>query len=275
MLTHMVTGGAGVQLHVVEAGNRAGRPLVLIHGFSQCWLAWRRQLCSELAQDYRLLALDLRGHGQSETPRDGYDDTRLWAADLNAVIQTLHLEQPVLCGWSYGPLVMLDYLRHYGADAVGGLVFVNGITKLGSEAALEVISPAFLELVPGLFATDVEDSLRSLEGLLRLCFVEPPAADELYQALGYNVRVPPFVRQALFSRLVDNDDLLPALRTPTLLVHGAQDAIVLPAAVEQHRARLAHAQVCVMPNAGHAPFWDDAATFNSHLATFCASLAGR
>ena len=54
--------------------------------------------------------------------------------------------------------------------------------------------------------------------------------------LGYNVSVPPSVRQALLSRSFDNDDLLPTIRTPVLIMHGAADAIVDPAAVDQHQA---------------------------------------
>lgn len=50
-----VTGGGGVQLHVLQGGNRAGRPIVFIHGFSQCWLSWSRQMHSDLANEFRLL----------------------------------------------------------------------------------------------------------------------------------------------------------------------------------------------------------------------------
>ena len=78
MKTHRVTGGAGVQLHVVETGNPGGRPILFLHGVSQCWLTWSRQMNSELADDYRLVAMDLRGHGLSEKPREGYTDSRIW-----------------------------------------------------------------------------------------------------------------------------------------------------------------------------------------------------
>jgi pimeloyl-ACP methyl ester carboxylesterase len=90
--------------------------------------------------------------------------------------------------------------------------------------------------------------------------------------LGYNVSVPPYVRQALFSRSFDNDDLLPSIRKPVLITHGADDAIVKPAAVDQHKAGLTHAQIQMMTNVGHAPFWDDAATFNRRLRVFAESL---
>ena len=272
MKTQTVRGGGGVQLHVVEAGNARGRPILFIHGFSQCWLAWRRQLTSELSEDHRLVAVDLRGHGLSEKRTNGYDDSRLWADDIDSVIRTLHLEQPILCGWSYG-LVALDYIRHYGDNAIGGLQLVGAITKIGTEDAMSVITPAFLSLVPGFFATNVDESVRSLESLLRMCFPQEPSTEDLYLMLGYNVSVPPYVRQALFSRSVDNDDVLVRIRKPVLLTHGADDAIVKPAVVDRHKALVSHAHVDIMPNTGHAPFWDQATTFNRRLHDFAASVS--
>lgn len=272
MKKHRITGGGGVHLHVVEAGNPEGRPIVFLHGFSQCWLAWSRQLCSDLAQDFRLVALDLRGHGLSDKPREGYADSHLWAEDINAVIGALSLDRPVLCGWSYGPLVILDYLRHYGEGRIGGIHIVGGVTKLGNEAAMAVLAPEFLGLVPGCLAPDAEESVASLAALVRLFFVREPAEEELYQMLGYTVSVPPHVRQALFSRTLDNDDLLPRLRRPVLITHGAEDAIVKTAVVEQHKAGLPHAQVDLMAHVGHAPFWEDAARFNGRLREFCTGL---
>ena len=140
MKHHIITGGGGCQLHLVETGNPEGRPILFIHGFSQCWMAWSRQLNSDLARNHRLIAMDLRGHGKSDKPREGYDNSRLWADDIASVIRELDLERPVLSGWSYGPLVILDYIRHYGQDSIGGIQFVSAISKLGSEAAMSVIS---------------------------------------------------------------------------------------------------------------------------------------
>src|SRR5437867_3252384 len=191
MKSHRIIGGGGTQIHLVETGNPNCRPILFIHGFSQCWLAWRRQLHSGLIDEYRLVAMDLRGHGLSDKPREGYTDSRLWADDVNAAIQALRLDHPILCGWSYGPLVILDYIRHYGEENISGVNFVGGVTKLGSDEATMVLTPEFLSLVPGFFATDVEESVRSLESLLRMCFVQTPSAEDLHLMLGYNVSVPP------------------------------------------------------------------------------------
>ena len=268
MKTHKITGGGSTGLHLSETGNPRGRPILFIHGFSQCGLAWSRQMNSDLAEDHRLVAMDMRGHGLSDKPREGYAESRLWADDVNAVIQTLRLDRPVLCGWSYGSLVILDYVRHYGEDAISGLSIVGGITKLGTEQAMSVITPEFLSLVPGFFSTDAEESVTSLRSLLGMCLAQEPTAEELYLMLGYNVAVPPYVRKALFYRSFDNEDLLPKIRKPVLIVHGAEDAVVKPAAADQHKAAIAHAQVRMMAKVGHAPFWDDAATFNRDLREF-------
>ena len=178
----------------------------------------------------------------------------------------------MLSGWSYGPLVFLDYIRHYGEEQIGGLQFVGGVTKLGSPEAMSVLTPEFLNLVPQFLSTDAETTARGLEGLLRLCFARKPSPTELYLMLGYNFSVPPYVRQGMFSRSFDNDDLLSKIRKPVLITHGAADAIVKPNAVEQHKAAMRHAEIQLLPNVGHGVFWDDTAGFNERLHAFCERL---
>jgi pimeloyl-ACP methyl ester carboxylesterase len=268
----MITGGGGIQLHLAETGNPRGRPIVFIHGVSQSWLAWTRQMSSELADNYRLVAMDMRGHGLSAKPREGYADSRLWADDVQAAIQALNLDHPILCGWSYGPLVILDYLRHYGEDGICGVNFVGGVTKLGSDDAASVLTADFLSLVPGFFSVDVEESVRSLDSLLRLCFAQNLSTEDRYRMLGYSVSVPPYVRQALFSRSFDNDDLLPRLRKPVLITHGTDDAVVKPAVIDQQMVRITSAKIRMMANAGHACFWNDAAAYNRCLQEFAEAL---
>jgi non-heme chloroperoxidase len=273
MKHHTIIGGGGTRLHLVEAGDPRGPSILFLHGCSQSWLTWDRQMHSELARRYRLVAMDLRGHGSSERPRDGYDDSRLWAADVDAAIRELELDRPILCGWSYGPLVILDYIRHYGEERIGGIHLVGAVTKLGSEAAAGVLSVEVLALLPGLFSSDMGEGVCGLESLLHLCFVREPEASDLYTMLGFGVSVPPFVRQALLTRVVDNDDLLPTIVKPVLITHGALDAVVSQEIVAQHRAGLRHAQVDIMPDTGHAAFWDDAAQFNRRLGAFREEVA--
>src|SRR6187402_1237418 len=115
MRTHTVEGGAGLKLHVRDFGPLDAPPILLIHGWSQHHLCWSKQFGSELASMFRIVAMDLRGHGQSEAPLEvgNYTLGKLWADDIANVIESLDLVLPTLVGWSYGGLIIGDYLRLY------------------------------------------------------------------------------------------------------------------------------------------------------------------
>ena len=269
MKAHNISGSGGARLHVVEAGNPDGQPILFIHGISQSWLAWRCQLRSELQDDFRLVAMDLRGHGMSDKPADdGYMDSKVWADDLHAVIRELELNMPILSGWSYGPLIMLDYVRHYGEDEIGGMNFIGGVTKLGSEDAMLALTPEFLGLVPGFFSNEVQESVQAMGSLIHLCFSKEPAERDLYMMLGYNLSTPPYVRQAMFSRSSDNDDLLPKLRKPLLITQGTDDKIVRVRAAEEIKSAVPHATLVLMEGVGHAVFREEPERFNQRLRDF-------
>src|SRR5688500_1648100 len=112
MRAHTVHGGGRLQLHVREWGQPDGQPILVIRGWAQNHLCWIKQCQSPLADEFRLGAFDLRGHGMSEAPiePEHYTDGRLWADDLAAVIDQLRLDRVVLVGWSYGPFVIADYI---------------------------------------------------------------------------------------------------------------------------------------------------------------------
>jgi non-heme chloroperoxidase len=269
--THRVTGAGGVQLHVEETGNRAGRPVLFLHGVSQNRLAWRKQLHSDLTDDLRLVAMDLRGHGASDHPADAYRDSAAWAQDVHAVISSLGLQRPILSGWSYAGVVICDYLRHYGHDAVSGIHLVDATSRLG-KPALPFLGPRFVSLIPGLCSLDVDESTAALEAFMTTLTSEKLAPEDFYLFLGYNTVVPPHVRRDLLSRTVDNDDLLARLDTPVLITHGLEDTVVLPSMAQHHTRVIPHARASYYPGVGHATFWEDPDRFNAELRGFAASL---
>ena len=79
-----------------------GPAVVLIHGWLFSRAAFERQVNGELAERCRVIAYDLRGHGESGKPDNpaAYADGTLWAADLDCVLQAVGMERPVLAGWS-------------------------------------------------------------------------------------------------------------------------------------------------------------------------------
>jgi non-heme chloroperoxidase len=265
--SHRIRGGAGCELYVEETGNPEGPPVLFLHGVSQSRLAWQRQLDSALAQDLRLVAMDLRGHGGSDRPHDAYSEPILWADDVQAVITRLGLDRPILCGWSYGGVVIGDYLRCHGQQALGGVVLVAAATRLG-EPAMPFLGPDFVRVVPGLFSNEVDESSAALQAFVGICSATPPEPEEFYSILGYNTAVPPRVRQAMLSRAVDQDDVYARLETPVLIVHGLVDRVVLPAMSRHLAGLMPHAQTSYYPGVGHTPFGEDQARFDAELLAF-------
>jgi non-heme chloroperoxidase len=271
MTIHSVKGADGIELCVEETGNPDGRPILFIHGFSQSRLAWTPQLQSELADDFRLVAMDLRGHGGSQRPHDAYGEPSLWGGDVDAVITDLGLDRPILCGWSYGGVVIGDYLSCYGSEGLGGIVLVGAVSRMG-ESVQPFLGPDFQACFPALFSTDVETTTTALQTFIRLCFAADPEPGEFYSVLGYNSVVPPYVRQDMLSRTLNYDDVYASVRLPMMITHGLQDRIVLPTMSRHLAERLPAARTSYYTGTGHAPFAEDPQRFNTELRTFANAI---
>ncbi len=265
-----IEGAGGVRLYVEEFGVRGWPGILLIHGFSQCRLAWRPQTCGFLADRFHMVAMDLRGHGRSDKPDDeaAYTTGALWADDVAAVIDRCGLDRPVLAGWSYGGFVICDYVRRHGEGGIGGINFIGAATMVGTDAASAHYGADFLSLIPGFFSTDVAESIPALDQFMRLTTHTPQLPADHYTALGYTVIVPPHTRRAMFRRRLDNDDVLQRLTVPVLITHGSEDRIVLPSMAEHGAALIRHARTSYYPGIGHAPFLENPARFNADLAAF-------
>ena len=102
-VTHHEVAVRGIRLHYAEAG--AGEPLVLLHGWPQHWWMWRNQI-PPLAERFRVIAPDLRGHGWSDKPRSTYSKAEL-AGDIVAMLDALGLERVRLVGHDWGAVTGL------------------------------------------------------------------------------------------------------------------------------------------------------------------------
>src|SRR6185312_6825885 len=219
MKVHAVTGGGGLKLHVREWGKADGPAMLLIHGWSQNHLCWAKQYESALADELRIVAYDLRGHGMSEAPLEPghYTDGKLWADDLAAIIDQLRLDRPVLVGWSYGAFVICDYVRTHGQDEIGAINFVEGAVKLGAAAFGTLIGPGFLDHFADATADDLPTNIAGVRAFLRGCTAKPLPAGEFETALSWNMVVPARIRANLAAREIDCDDVLPVLEVPLLV----------------------------------------------------------
>ncbi|KRE33946.1 alpha/beta fold hydrolase [Paenibacillus sp. Soil522] len=271
---HLVTGGRGVKLHVEESGNVQGQTLLFIHGGSQCHLCWNKQIHSELASDFRLVTMDLRGHGLSEKPKDGYGEAQLWADDIHAVIHELNLMQSILVGWSFAGIPILDYIRVYGEKDIGGIHFVGAITRLGRESSMVDLGVDTLQFSTSFFSDEPIIRINALDQWLKQCVHHKELSqEEHYFFLGCNVIVPAYVHQGIFTRQVSNDDLLTSLTKPVLVTQGMHDRTVNLAVGQRIAEITPYSRLSLYEEAGHAVFWDQPERFNHELREFIQSIA--
>ena len=125
----------GINHHYLEWGNPETPPIVMLHGVGLCAQVWNK-LARGLAQDYHVLAFDLRGHGDTDKPGSGYTFLTL-GEDVSAFIQTMGLERPFAVGHSAGGMSLL-ISDHLVPGIVGRTVLVD--TRVGSAATTVLTS---------------------------------------------------------------------------------------------------------------------------------------
>lgn len=263
----------GVRISVREWGRPDGRPIVFVHGLAQSHLSFLPQFASELARAHRLVAYDLRGHGESDKPVDPvfYRDGQRWADELDAVIAALDLARPVLVGWSLGGRVLRQYLIHHGDRRIGGLHFVS-TRPFEDPGVLATASRADLAGRPATLAERIDAHI----AFLRACFHRQPEEADFAVALAYNVIVPQEIREAISgwsTPLADTRAALEKVRVPTLVCHGRDDALILPRAAEMTAAAIQGARISWYDDCGHSPFVEHAARFNRELSQFVDGIA--
>jgi non-heme chloroperoxidase len=268
MKAHTVRGGGGLRLHVREWGKADGPPILFVHGWSQNHLCWAKQYESALADEFRLVAFDLRGHGMSEAPLEAehYADGGLWADDVAAILDALRLERPVLVGWSYGAFVICDYVRAHGQERVAAIDFVEGVSKLGQAAFGTLIGPGFLDHFADATADDLPTNISAMRSFVKVCASRPLTDDELETALCWSIVVPARIRAHLGARELDYDDVLRALEVPLLVTQGRADTVVLPAMAEHILATCPTAEASWYDGIGHLLHLQERERFNRELA---------
>jgi pimeloyl-ACP methyl ester carboxylesterase len=263
----MIAGGGGTKIAVYEYGDPGGPGMLLVHGFSQSHLAWSKQYNAPALQSFRIVVIDLRGHGASEKPTDVacYDNGAVWADDIHAVLKAKVLKRPLMVVWSYGGFIACDYVRAYGDDDLGGIVFVGAVTQMGTPDSKGHYGPGMKHLL-GMLDIRQEINIPSTAQFIRAAVAGPIAPADYEEALAYNMAVSPEVRSALLARTIDGNDALARIKVPVLVVQGEKDTIVSVAAADFIASRIRHAQRSFYPDAAHCPFMEAPERFNHELA---------
>jgi pimeloyl-ACP methyl ester carboxylesterase len=272
MLTDRTVVLRGSRFHYTEAGAADASPVVFLHGVTGHARTWDAESAA-LAPRHRVLALDQRGHGDSDPPPDTDYTIPALAGDLAAFVDTLGLARVAIVALSMGGRVAIQYAASHPAR-VGRLVVVDigpdiapdGRARVGG---LMAAAPERFETLDDVFAYQRAGNARYTDALLRARVqhgMRPlPGGGFTWK---YDRGLRDLVRSGRWS---DPTDLWPAWRAlacPTLLVRGAESDILPADAAAKMVEAQPNARLVEIPDAGHTVPGDQPEAFIKILHAF-------
>jgi pimeloyl-ACP methyl ester carboxylesterase len=248
----------GESLAYIDRGERAGPAVVLIHGYTDNARDWVPML-PYLSKRYRLILVDIRGHGQSSKPECCY--TRLdFAYDIKLLLDALGVQKADIVGHSLGSIIGQTFAE-YWPERTAHVVLISSTG--GSPPGRPKKPPQF----------DFAAEIRKLK--------EPIEADSPFMIAWWDSPTPvdpDFIRRqrkdaagiplrvwlAVLDQALPADNIygdlqssLPRLKAPTLLIWGSKDPIMEEDVRQSLRDALPNAKVKTFDGLGHNPFWED------------------
>ncbi len=265
-----------IELHYEDQGS--GQAVVLIHGYPLDGASWEKQTAALLDAGYRVITYDRRGFGSSSKPSTGYDyDT--FAADLDALLTTLDLNDVVLAGFSMGTGEIARYLSTFGSARVAKAAFLGSLEPylLKTEDNPEGAAPQ--EFFDGI-VTDVKvDRYAYFEGFLKNFYnldenLGSRISEQAVHASWITASRSGAVAAAAapLSWPTDFRGDIPAIDVPALILHGTADNILpIDATGRLFAKALPSATYVEIEGAPHGLLWTHADEVNEALLAFLAS----
>ena len=265
----------GVRLHYLEAGR--GRPLLLLPGWTQPAEGFSRQI-ADLSDSFRCLALDFRGHGESDRPTYGYRVSRL-ARDCLDFLDHLRLEDAVLLGHSAGCVVIWSLIDLFGEDRVRALVLCDepiAFLKRPGWSERECREYGAIaewnDMSVQAAAITGPEGERVLRNFLSREFSPEFPESEVERVIAGSLKMPRSAAAELMLSVIQADfrDLLPRIRRPTLCI-GGKHSHLGPEVMPWIASRIPNARL-VMIEARHFVHLENPDAFNVAVRRFLEEI---
>lgn len=256
----------GVQIAYTDQGK--GTPMVFIHGFPMTKDVWTPQVES-LSSSFRVITLDLRGHGESDAPFWHYT-METFADDIRGLLDHLSIHDAVLAGLSMGGYILFSFYRKY-RSRVKGLILADtraqsdtpevreGRFAMAQIAHKEGIDPIADAMIPKLLSSG------SVQG-------RPDLVKEVRRYITRNTVSGVIVDLIAMAERPDSVNLLAEIACPTLVIVGEYDVATPLAEVKQIADQIKGAKFEMIPGAAHLSNLENPTAFNQAVHQFVRSV---
>ncbi len=250
----------GVRMHYRDQGAHGRPTLLLLHGFSASLETWEPWV-ERLGDSYRLVSIDLPGHGLTRAPAGYQASIEAFRDEVEAFAEAYDLDRFTLVGNSMGGNVAWEYaLAH--PERVEALVLVAASGWPETREGLAEDPPIFQALrnpVIGPLIRDLDNTALAKQGL-EASFADPSLVDAPMLARYINLSRAPGHRDIMLQmtlgfreRHFATPERLAALDLPVLILRGTEDRLVSPADADKFKAAIPGAELVTFERIGHIP----------------------
>lgn len=269
---HVFTASDGARIAYRDSGS--GTPIVLLHGLMAHGGFFAGQ--AALAEKFRIVTIDLRGHGESVGADGEAPGVERMAADVAELAEALGLDGAIGVGWSLGATILWHVLAGPAARRFAGAVVIDMTARVKNDAEWDLgLSPEACEARSIAIRDDFE-SFALTAG--QAIFAQPVAAEHRKLADWASLefaRNDPEAMASVWASLVRQDmrALLDRIQHPTLIVHGGRSELYGDDTADHLVAALPDARAVRFDHSGHAPHLEEPDLFNTILQDFADRLS--
>jgi len=241
-----------------DARGDGNTTLVFIHGWCSNRTFWREQL-DEMAKEYRVVAIDLPGHGESDRNREEWTITS-FAEDVKTVVEKLYQERVVLIGHSMGGLVALEATQLMPKNVIG-VICVDAISNVESESQSDM-----MDRVIAAFEADFEGTMNAYMPRM----FSPDADSSLVAwATKSSIESDKAMAVSIMRRFseIDEKDLLSSAGVPVRCIYAAKDDPSGPHSYVEINKKYADFNAVFVDGVGHFLHLENPKEVNHHLFT--------
>lgn len=260
---YYITSNDGTKIAVYDYLPQGKQTIFLIHGWPLSHKIFEYQINLLTDWGYRVVAVDLRGFGKSDTPADGYSYDQM-SADIFQIVRKLSLKNFILVGFSMGGSIALRYMNRYNGMGVCRLIL------LSAAAPCFTRRPGFpygktVQEVDDLISLAETDRPQLCQNFSQQLFACPhsDAVIDWFRDIALSASGLGTINCGISLRDEDGRDDLRCVHVPTYIIHGNKDIIVSNELAEIQHENICGSKLISLPDSGHGIMYDQLEKFNS------------